>query len=106
MKRILGIVVVAFFAVFMIQCNGSDEKKAPTYPKCETNAHCESHNEVCGDGTCVECTKDTHCKGGCMGCANNKCEKKANCCVNDKDCASGQICKVKPGKTDGTCGAP
>ena len=107
MKKILGLLFVALFALVVVGCGPKDEgDDTPTYPKCKTTAHCASKGEVCVSGTCVECGTDGDCAkaGTCMGCAGNKCVKKENCCSSDRDCSNGDVCRAKPGSKTGTCG--
>jgi peptidoglycan-associated lipoprotein len=50
----------------------------PTYPKCDSDEQCKSHNEVCVNGQCQECATDANCKGGFV-CQGNKCTPKPEC---------------------------
>lgn len=89
----------------------------PTYPKCESDAHCKEKGEVCVQGMCQECATDANCKAGFV-CDANKCVPKPECaedatcgagkrcsagkcvadtraeCASDSDCASGRSCKA------------
>jgi peptidoglycan-associated lipoprotein len=79
---------------------------SPTYPKCETDANCKDHNEVCVQGQCKECATDTNCKAGFV-CEQNKCVPKPaaaptpapeaaatgpKSCSSDNDCGEKQLC--------------
>lgn len=106
MKRILGLLMVAVFALAMVGCGPKDEgDSAPKYPACKTSAHCADKGEVCVSGTCAQCGADADCAkvGPCMGCNGNKCVKKDNCCQKDSDCAAGASCRAKAGSKEGTC---
>ncbi len=91
----------------------------PSYPKCETDAHCAEHNEVCVQGQCQECGRDQDCKDGFVCRANAcvpkpECETRADCgacsicqdekcvpeCSTDDQCAEGMQCK------SGCCAEP
>ena len=63
----------------------------PTYPKCDTDAHCKEHGEVCVQGQCKECATDANCKAGFV-CDANKCVPKPEC-VGDSGCGPGKKCK-------------
>ncbi len=79
----------------------------PSYPKCDNDDHCkdEGRTEVCVDGQCQECGKDTDCKAGFV-CRANKCTPKPECAASG-DCAPGSKCqneKCVPGcDTDVNC---
>ncbi|MFN7135261.1 MAG: peptidoglycan-associated lipoprotein Pal [Myxococcales bacterium] len=79
----------------------------PTYPNCNNDEHCstEGRTEVCVDGKCQECGKDTDCKAGFV-CRANKCTPKPEC-QGDQGCAPGSKCqneKCVPGcNTDANC---
>jgi len=106
MRRLFGLLVVVFAVSFLAAAcsSGGGGEKAPTYPACSSNANCSEKGEVCVDGMCKECGKKGDCKGTCMTCKDNKCEKDASCCAGDADCPEGQVCIAKPGKKTGTCG--
>ena len=61
----------------------------PTYPKCDSDEQCKSHNEVCVNGTCQECGKDADCKAGFI-CKANKCAPKPECQADGdrRDCVA------------------
>src|SRR4051794_21604371 len=44
----------------------------PAYPKCDTDAQCKEHGEVCVQGQCKECATDNNCKAGFI-CDANRC---------------------------------
>ncbi|MBM4370016.1 MAG: hypothetical protein FJ098_00080 [Deltaproteobacteria bacterium] len=103
MKRILSILAILVFSLSLLAgCGGKDQKKEPAYPACKSNANCADHNQVCMNGTCVDCIKDKHCGGKCQVCRNNHCKKAEDCCTSNGDCPSGQTCIVKKGGK-GTC---
>jgi len=66
--------------------------KAPTYPNCETDAHCASKGTVCVTGKCVQCREDAQCNslGPCGRCKANACVKEEGCCASDGDCTKGR----------------
>lgn len=66
----------------------------PSYPDCDNDGHCESHNEVCVDGRCRQCRDDTQCSrlDVCLTCQANECVRRPNCCKLDADCPEGR-CK-------------
>lgn len=70
----------------------------PSYPDCETDAHCKSHGEVCVDDRCRQCRDDSQCTkiDSCMACQANACVRKPNCCKSDADCPDGRC-------QNGTC---
>lgn len=79
----------------------------PTYPKCDSDEQCKSHNEVCVAGQCQECANDSNCKAGFV-CQANKCTPKPECttdqnCPAGSTCASGK-CAPKACTADGDCG--
>jgi peptidoglycan-associated lipoprotein len=67
----------------------------PTYPKCDSDEQCKSHNEVCVNGQCQECATDANCKAGFV-CQANKCVPKPEC-TTDQNCPAGSTC------TSGKC---
>jgi peptidoglycan-associated lipoprotein len=93
----------------------------PEYPKCEKDEHCKDHNEVCVNGQCQECGRDSDCasKPGFI-CREMKCVPKPECsatercqagfkcvgekcvagCDLDQDCGQGLRCKA------GQCAPP
>jgi peptidoglycan-associated lipoprotein len=79
----------------------------PTYPKCDSDEQCKSHNEVCVNGQCQECATDANCKAGFV-CQANKCTPKPEC-TNDQNCPAGSTCASgkctpKACTADGDCG--
>jgi peptidoglycan-associated lipoprotein len=78
------------------------------YPKCETDAQCKEHGEVCVHGECKECATDSNCKPGFV-CEQNKCVPKPaaaaapaeaeatgpKSCSSDNDCGNKQLCLRK-----------
>ncbi len=72
---------------------------SPSYPNCDDDGHCTSHNEVCVDGRCRQCRDDSQCTrlDICMTCQANECVRKPGCCKSDVDCPEGR-CK------DNVCG--
>ena len=80
----------------------------PTYPKCDSDEQCKSHNEVCVAGQCQECAKDDNCKAGFV-CQANKCVPKPEC-TTDQNCPAGSSCQSgkctpKACTADGDCPA-
>src|SRR5215471_15226438 len=63
---------------------------SPTYPKCDSDEQCKSHNEVCVNGQCQECATDANCKAGFV-CQGNKCTPKPEC-TTDQNCPAGSTC--------------
>ena len=63
----------------------------PTYPKCDSDEQCKSHNEVCVGGQCQECATDQNCKAGFV-CQANKCVPKPEC-TTDQNCPAGSSCQ-------------
>jgi len=79
----------------------------PTYPKCDSDEQCKSHNEVCVGGQCQECANDANCKAGFV-CQANKCVPKPEC-TTDQNCPAGSACTAgkcapKACTADGDCG--
>ncbi len=79
----------------------------PTYPKCDSDEQCKSHNEVCVSGQCQECATDANCKAGFV-CQANKCVPKPEC-TTDQNCPAGSTCTSgkcapKACTADGDCG--
>jgi peptidoglycan-associated lipoprotein len=79
----------------------------PTYPKCDNDEQCKSHNEVCVNGQCQECATDQNCKAGFV-CQGNKCAPKPEC-TTDQNCPAGATCQAgkctpKACTADGDCG--
>jgi peptidoglycan-associated lipoprotein len=62
-----------------------------TYPKCDSDEQCKSHNEVCVGGQCQECATDQNCKAGFV-CQANKCVPKPEC-TTDQNCPTGSSCQ-------------
>ncbi len=67
----------------------------PTYPKCESDEHCQEKGEVCVQGQCQECATNANCKDGFV-CDANRCVPKPEC-TNDMGCGQGKKC------TSGKC---
>ena len=77
----------------------------PAYPKCESDAQCTEHGEVCVQGACRECATDQNCKAGFV-CEQNRCVPKPvaappaeapaaaapKTCSTDNDCTAKQLC--------------
>ena len=63
----------------------------PTYPKCESDDHCNDKGEVCVQGQCQECATNANCKEGFV-CDANKCVPKPEC-TGDTGCGEGKKCK-------------
>ena len=63
----------------------------PTYPKCETDSHCEDKGEVCVEGQCQQCRDDSKCGAG-QACQGGRCVARAEC-VRDGDCSDNKICR-------------
>ncbi|MBL8784452.1 MAG: OmpA family protein [Deltaproteobacteria bacterium] len=63
-----------------------------SYPDCDGDKTCASHNEVCVDGRCRQCRDDSQCSklDACMTCQANECVRKPNCCKGDYDCPNGR----------------
>lgn len=83
-----GLTIAALGAVMLCGC-------PPTYPKCESDAHCAEKGEVCVQGQCRECATDANCKPGFV-CDANRCVPKPEC-KNDTGCGPGKKCR------DGKC---
>lgn len=71
----------------------------PTYPKCENDANCKEHNEVCVQGQCAECAVDANCPANFV-CQGQKCVPKPECtpqtgCGEGKKCENGKCVVAK-----------
>jgi peptidoglycan-associated lipoprotein len=83
----------------------------PSYPDCDDDENCKSHNEVCVDKKCVQCKDDTQCNkvDACQACtASHTCKAKTGCCKGDLDCPGGKCWKeaqAQTGKCGGACQA-
>ena len=68
----------------------------PSYPNCETDAHCKAKGEYCVDSKCAQCRIDSHCPGAatdqCVACVAGGCGRKPDCCTSKLDCGSGKQC--------------
>lgn len=78
----------------------------PTWPTCETDAHCADQDGVargfvCFDRTCVECIDDAQCAGrapattcdlGSRRCVEPVAAATTPACSVDADCPAGQAC--------------
>src|SRR5262245_21740906 len=84
MRRDSLLLGVAAAAAFLTAC-------PPTYPKCNSDEDCKSHNEVCYQGQCVECATNANCKEG-FECQANKCVPKTEC-APDRPCGPGKNCQ-------------
>ncbi len=98
-RSFLNVMACAALAAAVLGC-------APTYPKCETDAHCKDHNEVCVQGQCKECATDNNCKAGFI-CDANRCVPKPECrddgaCGKGKKCKEGK-CADAASREPGTC---
>src|SRR2546423_440106 len=60
----------------------------PAYPKCDTDAQCKEHGEVCVQGECKECATDQNCKSGFV-CDANRCVPRPEC-KDDKGCGANK----------------
>jgi peptidoglycan-associated lipoprotein len=79
----------------------------PAYPKCDTDAQCKEHGEVCVQGQCKECATDNNCKAGFI-CDANTCVPKPECrddkgCTGGKKCQGGKCVEPTSSKEPGTC---
>ncbi|MBD90701.1 MAG: hypothetical protein CL940_10210 [Deltaproteobacteria bacterium] len=78
----------------------------PTYPACDNDDHCASHNQVCVDKQCVDCRDASQCNkvDPCMVCTSGyTCARQERCCKTDLDCPGGR-CWRDSGSTTGICG--
>jgi peptidoglycan-associated lipoprotein len=70
----------------------------PSYPNCDNDGHCKQKGEYCLDRKCVACRTANHCPNAatdaCVDCVAGACVRKAGCCSNNLDCASGQKCST------------
>ena len=98
----LGLII--FLGVFGLNFSGC----RPSYPKCDTDEHCEEQVEYCLNGQCQECREDAQCelKNGRQNfCHDGRCEFVAEC-QNDMDCAAKDESLVcKQGLCDTECTA-
>ena len=96
--------LVLFLGLFGLNFSGC----RPSYPKCDTDEHCEEQAEYCLNGQCQECREDTQCelKNGRQNfCHDGRCEFVAEC-QNDMDCAAKDESLVcKQGLCDTECTA-
>ena len=69
--------------------------KPPVYPACKTDKDCSEKSERCVFGKCEQCIDDKDCAEGQI-CQRNICIAKPECAA-DVDCAEGQGCQ------DGRC---
>lgn len=94
-----GILAAALLTFALVACG-------PSYPECNNDEHCASHNQVCVDNLCRDCRDDHQCNrvNACMECTSGfVCRKLANCCQNDLDCPDGR-CWKSAGQQTGQCG--
>jgi len=63
-----------------------------SYPDCDDDDNCKSHQEVCVDGRCHQCRDNSQCAklDTCMTCQANECVRKPDCCKSDVDCPDGR----------------
>lgn len=98
MKRLTWLAMAGGLLAFTTGC-------PPTYPKCESDAHCKEKGEVCVQGQCKECATDKNCKAGFV-CDANRCVPKPEC-VGDSGCGPGKKCKggkcAVSDKAEGSC---
>lgn len=87
------------FAVGSVLFAASLGACSKSYPDCDDDGNCKSHNEVCVDGRCHQCRDDSQCAklDTCMTCSANECVRKPNCCKSDVDCPDGRC-------QNGVCG--
>lgn len=79
---------------------------APTYPKCNGDNDCKSHNEFCVNGQCQQCRDAKDCKPG-QACNQGRCEAAKTSCTEDGQCPAGQSCidgQCRPCTSDSECG--
>ncbi|HET6345073.1 MAG TPA: OmpA family protein [Myxococcota bacterium] len=87
----------------------------PTYPKCESDEHCQEKGEVCVNGQCQECRDESQCLAKYPNekreCNDGRCDIKPEC-RTDPDCATlgaGLVCRtnkcVPECAQDADCGA-
>lgn len=98
-RSLAALTFALVLAALQTACGGC----GPSYPDCDNDKHCTSHDEVCVDGKCKECRADAQCvaKNACMSCQGNECVRRPGCCRSDVDCPNGK-CNMA-GET-GTCG--
>ena len=70
----------------------------PAYPKCEGDAACKEHGEVCVQGQCQQCAVDGHCPANFV-CDKNKCVPKPEC-TKDVQCGDKMKCELGKCVTD------
>lgn len=70
-----------------------------SYPRCKADTDCKSHDEVCVNGQCQECSTNAHCAlkypGQPHTCVDGRCEKGD--CSTDTDCKAhgdGWVCRT------------
>lgn len=88
MQRVLGL-----WAASLVLCAATWPTgfPGPTYPQCETDAHCAPGREVCVYGECHGCALDSQCPADLM-CLDYRCQAKPTCQV-DSDCQDGKLCR-------------
>jgi peptidoglycan-associated lipoprotein len=86
MQRIAWMLCGAGLAVVLAGC-------PPTYPKCNSDAHCKDKGEVCVQGQCQECATDANCKEGFV-CEGNRCVPKPECTPTGNECGPNQKCRA------------
>ncbi|MGA9522085.1 MAG: OmpA family protein [Myxococcaceae bacterium] len=86
MRRLTLLAGATGLLVFLTGC-------PPTYPKCESDDHCQEQGEVCVQGTCQECATDANCKDGFV-CQANKCVPKPECTPTGSECGEGKNCEA------------
>lgn len=100
MRRSLRLLMLLALAAPLLGACG------PTYPDCEKDDHCASHDQVCVDLRCVDCRDDRQCAGygPCGACGpGNTCAMRPGCCTSDLDCGDKR-CWMQPGAPSGVCG--
>ena len=99
-RRRVALTAAAILAALALAACG------PTYPECDNDEHCASHNQHCVDNLCRDCRVDAHCNAvdPCMECGSGyTCERRQGCCKTDLDCPGGRCWKTGAAMT-GTCG--
>lgn len=104
-KAVFSFVALMPAAVlFLVSCG-------PSYPNCDNDEQCKSHNQVCVNGTCHDCRTNDQCSslGACAQCnpVTFTCEKPqggpGDCCTTDLDCKNGKCWKANPQDPTGQC---
>lgn len=98
-RLVLPLLIAGGLAVLATGCG-------PTYPACENDEHCASHNQVCVDLQCVDCRDESQCNkvDPCMACTSGyTCARQERCCKTDLDCPGGR-CWRDSGEITGVCG--